>query len=48
MITLDPDTGAASPEILRAVARNHGGDAGLYAAMLVEGMIGRGDEIVLL
>jgi uncharacterized protein len=48
MITLDPDTAAASPEILRRVARFHDGRAGVYGAVLVEGMVCPGDELVLL
>ena len=47
MITLDPDTGHANPEVMRRVARDHGGTAGVYAAVLVEGTIGTGDEIAL-
>jgi uncharacterized protein YcbX len=45
MITLDPDTGAASPEVLRVVARGHAGNAGVYAAVLAEGMVTAGDVI---
>jgi uncharacterized protein YcbX len=47
MITLDPDTGEASPRILRHVAEAHDGYAGLYAAVLVEGVVRQGDELVL-
>ena len=47
MITLDPDT-AATPEIMRRLARAHDGKAGVYGAVLVEGTIGPGDEITLL
>jgi len=39
MITLDPDTANPNPEILRTVARGHDGTAGVYAAVLAEGMI---------
>ena len=39
MITLDPDTAKPSPEILRKVTRAHGGMAGVYAAVLVEGTV---------
>jgi uncharacterized protein YcbX len=45
MITLDPETREASPEILRRVARGHEGMAGVYAAVLVEGMVRAGDAI---
>jgi uncharacterized protein YcbX len=48
MITLDPDTAQASPEVLRTVARGHDGNAGLYAVVLVEGTIRPGDEITLM
>ncbi len=48
MITLDPDTGAASPEILRTVAGAHGGTAGIYGAVLVEGTVRPGEVIELL
>jgi uncharacterized protein YcbX len=48
MITLDPDTSQPNPEVMRCVARNHGGHAGVYAAVLVEGTIRAGDEIALL
>lgn len=48
MITLDPDSAQANPEIIRGVARVHGGNAGVYAAILVEGTIRRGDELTLL
>ncbi len=47
MITLDPETGAATPEIMRHVARDHDGMAGVYAVVLVEGLIGAGDDISL-
>ena len=48
MITLDPDTGESDPKILRAVAQGHDGMAGVYGAVLVEGMIRKGDAIELL
>jgi uncharacterized protein YcbX len=48
MITLDPRTIQASPEILRTVRDNHEGKAGLYGAVLVEGTLRSGDEIRLL
>jgi uncharacterized protein len=47
MITLDPDTGLANPEVMRRVARDHGGTAGVYGAVVVEGVIHAGDEIAL-
>ena len=48
MITLDPDTAEANPEIMRGLARAHDGKAGVYGAVLVEGIIRPGDEIALL
>ncbi|MCX7384180.1 MAG: MOSC domain-containing protein [Alphaproteobacteria bacterium] len=48
MITLDPDTAEADPAILRQVAKAHGGNAGVYAAVLVEGMVRPGDPVILL
>ena len=48
MITLDPDTAEARPEVLRVVAQNHGGNAGLYGAVLTEGVVRAGDAIDLL
>lgn len=48
MITLDPDTAEAKPEILRKVARGHDGFAGVYGAVLVEGVIRPGDSIEVL
>jgi uncharacterized protein YcbX len=47
MITLDPDTASASPEILRRIARFHDGKAGVYGAVLVEGVVRPGDELAL-
>jgi uncharacterized protein len=48
MITLDPDTAEANPEILRTIARGHAGFAGLYGAVLVEGVVSPGDPITVL
>jgi len=48
MITLDPDTAQANPEVMRRVAKGHDGTAGVYAAVLVEGAIRAGDTIALL
>jgi uncharacterized protein len=47
MITLDPDTAAMDPGILRHVTKARGGTAGVYAAVLVEGVVRRGDPIFL-
>jgi uncharacterized protein YcbX len=48
MITLDPDTAEPSGAILRQVSRAHDGMAGVYGAVLVEGMVRPGDEIALM
>jgi hypothetical protein len=48
MITLDPETAQANPEVMRRVARAHDGKAGIYAAVLVEGSTRPGDEIAIL
>ena len=48
MITLDPDTAEKEPAVLKAVARQHEGQAGVYGAVLVEGIIRKGDRVELL
>jgi uncharacterized protein YcbX len=48
MITLDPDTGEKTPAILKKVAQAHDGMAGVYGAVLVEGMLHKGDPVELL
>jgi uncharacterized protein len=48
MITFDPDTGAANPKILKQVSRAHNQQAGVYAAVLVEGVIQCGDPVSLM
>ena len=48
IITLDPDTGEQAPAILKKVAQAHEGMAGVYGAVLVEGMLHKGDSIELL
>jgi hypothetical protein len=45
MISLDPDTGEHNPEVLREVAQGHGAFAGVYCAVLVEGMLSAGDSV---
>jgi uncharacterized protein YcbX len=47
MITLDPDTAEKEPAILKKVAQGHGGMAGVYGAVLVEGMLRKGDPVEL-
>jgi hypothetical protein len=48
MITLDPDSGESRPDLLRQVAQAHHGMAGVYGAVLVEGMVRKGDAVELL
>lgn len=48
MITMHPDTGERSPAILKKLAQAHDGNAGVYGAVLVEGMLHRGDAVELL
>ena len=47
MISIDPESLDENPGILRHVAKNHDGTAGVYAAVLVEGLVRPGDDIVL-
>lgn len=48
MIVLDPDTAEKAPALLKQVAQAHEGKAGVYAAVLTEGMIRKGDPVELL
>jgi len=48
MITIDPDTAERNPAILGKVTKAHDGKAGVYAAVLVEGVVRVGDEIEVL
>jgi len=48
MISLDPDTGEHNPEVFRKVAQAHANLAGVYCAVLVEGILTKGDSIDLL
>jgi uncharacterized protein len=45
MISLDPDTGEHNPEVFRQVAKAHANFAGVYCAVLVEGILTKGDSI---
>ena len=45
LISLDPDTGGHDPEVLRKVAQAHEANAGVYCAVLVEGMVAKGDPV---
>ncbi len=48
MISLDPETGDHNPDVLRHVAGAYANCAGVYCAVLVEGIISKGDSIELL
>ena len=45
MISLDPDTGEHNPKVFRKVAQAHSNFAGVYCAVLVEGILTKGDSI---
>jgi len=48
MVTLDPDTAERTPAILKKIAQAHEGTAGVYGAVIVEGMLHKGDPVELL
>lgn len=48
MITFDPDTGVSTPAFLKKVAQAHEGKAGVYGAVLVEGLLRKNDPVELL
>jgi MOSC domain-containing protein len=45
MITLDPDTAEKTPAILKKVAQAHEGMAGVYGAVMIEGVLHKGDSV---
>jgi hypothetical protein len=45
IITLDPDTAEQTPVILKKVAQAHDGVAGVYGAVIVEGLLHKGDSV---
>lgn len=45
IITLDPDTAEQTPVILKKVAQAHDGMAGVYGAVIVEGLLHKGDSV---
>ncbi len=47
-VTLDPDTAEGTPKLLRYLARNHGGNAGVFAAVLQRGRVNKGDPIFVI
>lgn len=48
MVTLDPDTAEKAPEVLKTIAQRHEGYAGVYGAVVAEGIIRKGDPVELL
>jgi uncharacterized protein YcbX len=48
IITLHPDTGEQTPAILKKVAQGHDGKAGVYGAVLIEGLVHKGDSVEVL
>ena len=44
-ISLNPETGEHNPQILKTVAKLHEANAGVYCAVLVEGILTAGDPI---
>src|SRR5262245_59238812 len=48
MITLDPDTSERTPSVLKKVAQAHEGMAGVYSAVIIEGVLHKGDPVELL
>jgi MOSC domain-containing protein len=48
MITIDPDTAVTNRQILHHVIGSHQGTAGVYAAVLTEGIARKGDAIRLM
>jgi uncharacterized protein len=45
MITLDPETAAASPVVFETVVRDHRGCIGVYGSVLREGIVRTGDPV---
>jgi uncharacterized protein YcbX len=45
MVSLDPETGEHDPKVFRNIAQTHDNFAGVYAAVLVEGILTKGDSI---
>lgn len=48
MITIHPDTAEKTPALLKQVVRQHEGAAGVYASVISEGVIRKGDAVELL
>ena len=48
MISIDPETAEENKRVFGHVADAHDGCAGIYCAVLTEGMVRAGDSIVVL
>lgn len=48
MVALDPDTGDHNPKVLQHITQSYEGHAGLYAAVITEGVVRAGDPIELM
>ena len=48
VITVNPDTAEVEPKLIKHIAQSHEGYAGVYGAVLVEGIVKAGDPIQLL
>ena len=48
MITLDPESGEMDLRVLQKLGRGRGGKAGVYAAVLREGLVRRGDPVAVM
>ncbi|HLV94867.1 MAG TPA: MOSC domain-containing protein [Candidatus Acidoferrales bacterium] len=48
MIGLDPETAEPSPQVLEHVSRKYGGCAGVYGAVLREGIVRASDPVLLI
>ncbi|MDE0717975.1 MAG: MOSC domain-containing protein, partial [Rhodospirillaceae bacterium] len=46
-ITIHPETAETDPALLRHVTKEHEGFAGVYAAVIKEGPVRKGDAIAL-
>jgi len=47
VVNVDPDTAAENPAVLDTIYGRHEGCAGVYASVLVPGVVRRGDEVAL-
>jgi uncharacterized protein YcbX len=47
IITLDPESGAQNPDVMKRLARAHEGRAGIYASVVTEGVVRVGNPVFL-